>query len=160
MAKQINEIKRLLATNKSLVNSFMYGYRKQTLLHKATQIGHLEVCELLIDHGADVNKQDARKQTSLWVAAEEGHTDICKVLIQNGASVDKKDVAKRTPFWIAAHKKHYDVCKILIHNGASFYEKDGLGIGVNDGDECYSMFKQWDSEYGKMFNLYTFFPVG
>ena len=109
----------------------MYGYRKRTLLHKAAQIGDPVVCQLLIDHGADVNKQDARKQTPLWVSAEEGHKDICEVLIQNGASVGKEDASQRTPLWIAAHKKHEDVCKILIDNGAEIFEKDELRIGVH-----------------------------
>ena len=127
------------------------------MLHTAAQIGNREICELLIHHGADVNKQDARKQTSLWVAAEQGHTNICEVLIQNGASVDKSDVANRTPLWIAAHKKHYDVCKILIHNGASCDEEDELGVCARDHEECGFMFKQWNFEYRKMFNLFTFF---
>ena len=61
MAKQIAEIKRLVSTNNSLVNGFIYDYRKRTLLHKAAQIGDHKICELLIDHGADVNKEDARK---------------------------------------------------------------------------------------------------
>ena len=112
----MDEIKWLLATNNGLVNGFMYGYRKRTLLHKAAQIGDRRVCELLIDHGADVNKEDARNQTPLWVAAEEGHLEICRVLILNGASANQKDSTQRTPICIATRKKHEDVCMILIDN--------------------------------------------
>ena len=138
----------------------MYGYGKRTLLHKAAQIGDPVVCQLLIDHGADVNKQDARKQTPLWVSAEEGHKDICEVLIQNGASVGKEDASQRTPLWIAAHKKHEDVCKILIDNGAEIFGKDELRIGVPRYPNDYLKSERilhWYYNYGKVFNLFTLF---
>ena len=131
------------------------------MLHKTAQIGDRGVCELLIHHGADVNKQDAKKQTSLWVAAEEGHEGICEVLIQNGASVNESDAAKRSPLWIAARKKHFDVCKILIDNGARLYQEDELGICVLMACDDIPMLKQmlyWHNEYSKMFSLFTLFP--
>ena len=138
----------------------MYGYRKRTLLHKAAQIGDRTVCELLIDHGADVNKQDARKQTPLWVAAEEGHKDICEVLIQKGASIDEQDATLRTPLFIAARKKHEDVCKILIDNGAVIFEADELRTSALDplNNPQFKRFRSWNLEYGKIFNLFTLFP--
>ena len=132
------------------------------MLYRAAQIGDRRICELLVDHGADVNKGDSRKQTPLWVAAEEGQIDICEVLIQNGASVDKEDATKRIPLFVAARKKHMDVCKILLDNGARLYKKDKFGIGVEkilDDDSL--MFKRimcWYCEYSKKFNLCTLFP--
>ena len=141
----------------------MYGYRKRTLLHKAAQIGDRRVCELLIiDHGVDVNKQDARKQTPLWVAAEEGHKDICEVLIQNGASVDENDVTQRTPLWIAAHKKHMDVFKILVDNGADIYHRDEFGSypkKLLDDSFLRKRLGCWWDEYSKIFNLSHYFPI-
>ena len=142
----------------------MYGYRKRTLLHKAAQIGDRRVCELLIiDHGVDVNKQDARKQTPLWVAAEEGHKDICEVLIQNGASVNEKDMTQRTPLWIAARKKHMDVCKILVDNGASIYQKDNkLGtdpLNLLDDSSLRRRLNCWAYEYSKISKFLHYFPI-
>ena len=141
----------------------MYGYRKRTLLHKAAQIGDRRLCDLLIiDHGADVNKQDARKQTPLWVAAEEGHKDICEVLIQNGAAVDENDVAQRTPLWIAARKKHMDVFKILVDNGADIYEGDELGtypMQLFDKSFLRERLGCWWDEYSKIFYLSHYFPI-
>ena len=139
----------------------MYGYRKRTLLHKAAQIGDRRVCELLIDHGADVNKQDARKQTPLSVAAEEGHKDICEVLIQNGASIDEKDVTRRTPLSIAARKNHEDVCKILIDNGANIFEENelGRGLALTENNLWFERFRCWDFENSKIFNPLHYFPI-
>ena len=137
----------------------MYGYRKRTLLHKAAQIGDRRVCKLLIDHGADVNKQDARKQTPLWVAAEKGHKDICEVLIQNGASVDEKDATQTTPLFIAARKKHKDVCKILVDNGALIFERDELGSCAEKSCDpvLRKQLRCWHWEYSKIYNLFALF---
>ena len=157
---QIGEVERLLAKSKNLVNSFTYGYHRRTLLHKAAQIGDHRICKLLIDHGLDVNKQDARKQTPLFLAVEEGHGAICEVLIQNGAFVDKPDAYEKTPLWIAASKKHENVCKILINNGAEVNRKDNFknsiweDLGYNDiVTQCFI----WHIEYSKMFNLFILF---
>ena len=62
----------------------MYGTHRRTILHKAAEIGDRRVCDLLIDYGANVNKEDARKRTPLMVAADKGHEDICDVLIKKG----------------------------------------------------------------------------
>ena len=133
----------------------MYGCRKRTLLHKAAQIGDHRICELLIDHGADVNKKDARKQTPLWVAAEEGHKDICEVLIQNGASVNEEDATEKTPFWIAARKKHEDVCKILIDHGAGISDKYEFRIRKVFDDPLIltRRIERWLFERSKMFSI-------
>ena len=161
IAKHIDEIERLLAKNNCLVNVFMYGYHRRSLLHKAAEIGDRRICKLLIDHGADVNKQDAKKRTPLWIAAEKGHEDVCDVLMQNDAFVDKPDASKKTPLWIAASKGHENVCQILIDNGAECLASHlGIrdsGIGFYNIFERFNMshrYFKWFIEYGKMINLY------
>lgn len=149
MAKQIDEIKRLVSTNNSLVNGFIYGYRKRTLLHKAAQIGDCSICDLLISRGANVNMEDAHNQTPLWIAANEGHADICNVLIQKDAFIDAMDAAKITPLLIASKKRYKDVCKTLILNGA---------VETNSEDvlaQCYSIKENmhWRAEYSKIFDF-------
>ena len=155
---QIDEIERLLAKNSSLVNDFTYGYHRRTLLHKVAQIGDPRICKLLIDHGVDVNKQDARKKTPLWVAAENGHEAICAVLVQNGAFVDKPDASGKTPLWIAASRQHKNVCKILIKEGADIRKQDELEKSIwnacKNSDNAIQCSK-WYGEYGKMFDLFT-----
>ena len=151
-----------------MVNNFIYGSHKRTLLHKAAEIGDYRICQLLIDHAADVNKQDARKQTPLWFAAKEGYGDICNVLIQNGAFVDTKDIAEETPLWIAAIKGHEDVCKMLIDNGADINAVVQLDLitpkRILVDEDMWIRFRKWHSEYGNIslsflhyFSLYSRF---
>ena len=151
VARKIGEIEQVLVKNKSLINGFIYGSHKRTLLHKAAQIGDSEICQLLVDHGAEVNKQDTWKQTPLWLAAKEGHGNLCNMLIQKGAFVDAEDAAERTPLWIASSRKHEEVCKILIQNGADVFEKGNFALF------CYELFY---SDYIYMCQLYKYWYFG
>ena len=149
ITRQIDEIEQLLDINSDMVNSFKYGSRKRTLLHKAAQIGDCSICDLLISRGANVNMEDAHNQTPLWIAANEGHADICNVLIQKDAFIDAMDAAKITPLLIASKKRHKDVCKTLILNGA---------VETNSEDvlaQCYSIKENmhWRAEYSKIFDF-------
>ena len=51
-------------------------------LHNACSYGHLEVAELLIQHGANVNAVDVWKYTPLHEAASKGKYDICRLLLR------------------------------------------------------------------------------
>ena len=152
---QIDEIKQLLDKNKNLVNSFKYGSQKRTLLHKASQVGILRVCKLLMDYDADVNKQDIKGKTPLWIAAKEGYGDICNELIQKGAIVNKEDEIGRTPFFIAYKKTHENVCRILIHNGANTELNDICS--EKPFSEClyYDDLMFWKNEHGKLLKHFT-----
>lgn len=138
----------------------MFGNHKRTLLHKAAEIGDPTICNLLIDHGADVNNQDTRKKTPLWLAAKEGHGDICSMLIQNGAFVDMKCTTGETALWIAGILGHEDTCKILINNGADVCVVNALGFSIHHSIDCNmsKRFYRWHFEYSKMLKLFKLFP--
>lgn len=133
--------------DKEMVNSFTYGSHRRTLLHKAAEIGDHGICTLLLDHGADINKKDARKQTPLWFAAKKGHADICNLLINKGAFVSTRDATGKTPICTAVEKLFEDVCKILIVNGASY---DGSHSFFMLSEKMREKFRLWKAEFGKM----------
>ena len=60
--------------------------------------GHLEVVELLLSNGANVNDVDGRNTSSLYGASTNGHTEVLKVLLTNGATIDNASInfAKNT----------------------------------------------------------------
>ena len=93
-----------------------------TPLYVAAYHGHVEMVELLIARGADVNHQTYYKVAPLHKAACAGHRDVVKLLIEAGAEIDIQDHRKRTPLGWA------------IDGGTCFVEKGGsrkYGVGVN-----------------------------
>ncbi|GAM42228.1 ankyrin repeat-containing protein [Talaromyces pinophilus] len=64
-----------------------------TALHRAAECGHLELVQLLISHGAEVDRRDYSPlgpKTALHLAAHQGHVAIVKELLHNGADVNTR----------------------------------------------------------------------
>ena len=60
---------------------------KNTLLHIACQNDHLDIVEICVAHGADVNAQNKTGQTALHFSRYYEYDDIFKFLIKNGAEL-------------------------------------------------------------------------
>ena len=76
----------LLKHNTDINVTNIFGY---TPLQAAARGGHLEVVELLLSEGAEVNAQfDARIPTALHLAAVSGHVDMVRLLLRMGADVN------------------------------------------------------------------------
>eukprot|EP00966_Prymnesium_polylepis_P055652 1287293-Prymnesium_polylepis.1 len=58
---------------------------KTTPLSEAACGGQLEVCRLLLKHGADVNTQNEQGRSPLWRAAFMDRRDCVELLLEHGA---------------------------------------------------------------------------
>ncbi|XP_046852481.1 ankyrin repeat domain-containing protein 39-like isoform X2 [Xenia sp. Carnegie-2017] len=86
-----------------------------TALHYAARNGHIDVCRLLLRHGANPNCETrAGRATPLHRAAYGGHLEIVKLLVQYQAKLDLADIDGQTALHKAAQKAHEDVVKILV----------------------------------------------
>lgn len=110
-----------------------------TPLHLAAQIGNVDVSQMLIDYGADVNsKSEDHFRTPLHYAAYGHNEDIVNFLISVGAEVDavadmpvegKESSPRRfndwgmTPLHIAAREGHDEIVRCLVAAGASLTKK-------------------------------------
>ena len=56
-----------------------------TPLHVAAKNGHLDVVELLISHGADMNAEYFVGETALQIAKGKGYDEIVSLLRKHGA---------------------------------------------------------------------------
>ncbi|CAC5364524.1 protein phosphatase 1 regulatory subunit 27-like [Mytilus californianus] len=56
-----------------------------TPLHQAVLDGNLMAVRLLVEHGANINKQDDDYWTPLHAACAEGHAEIAQILLDHGA---------------------------------------------------------------------------
>ena len=90
-------------------------------------VGHLEIVQLLLDNGADVNVDDDGV-TALWNASAAGHFEIVQLLLDNGADVnangDRYDCI--TALIAASKEGHLEIVQLLLDNGAD------VNFGRND----------------------------
>ena len=68
----------------------------RTTLHDATRNGHVDVCALLLDRGAEVDAVDNDGCTALHGAARFKNGEVMCVLMDCGADVSQKDGQGRT----------------------------------------------------------------
>lgn len=101
-------------------NHFSIGYSNTPLI-AAAENGNVEVIELLIQKGANVNKpRDPENDglTPLMAAAAGDHSEVVKVLIEAGANVNAADVEGMTALMMAAQNGKFKATEALLTGGA------------------------------------------
>ena len=84
-----------------------------TALMKASEKGHMEIAEYLINNGASVNFQNKEGLTPLMVAAEKNNFYVFKLLIDKKADTSKSDYTGRTIKEIAENSRDKRILKLL-----------------------------------------------
>ena len=109
-----------------------FGY---TALHEAAKQGYAEICTLLIDAGADIDRTAALGYTALHLAASAGRETACDALIALGARTDMKarnatpaGLARRRGF--AALGQRIDAMVQSRRATAAVEEVLSLGLGL------------------------------
>lgn len=87
----------------------------------------LEIIDLMIQRGVNVNFCSQSGDTPLHQAAYYGETDIANLLIQHGAGIDITNRSGETPLIIAAQRGQTTTVNLLIQRGAD------LDITSNSG---------------------------
>ncbi|XP_037024692.1 DNA-binding protein RFXANK-like [Bradysia coprophila] len=108
-----------------------YGY---TPLHWACHYGQLCSVQVLIDCGANVNKQAPDMVTPLLLSAAGGHHEIVRLLLKSGADVDHMDIEGNTALMFAAAGNHPHTCNELLSFGGSNFTTEN-----EHGDTAYSL---------------------
>ena len=110
--------------NKEDLNVTDYQYNNTGLIY-AIHNGYYDIAKILIDAGADINKQNKLGGTALSVAAFNKDKEILKLLIDNNVNLNsklKKD--GHTPLICASHEDNTDIVKILVEASADVNIKD------------------------------------
>ena len=115
----------MLARSPELTSSASrYG---STPLHLAAQRGHLEVVELLVRHGAELDAEDALGSTPLLEAVSGAHADVAHMLLGRGADASNGDSNGRTPLHSAAAQDSLELAELLLTHNARVEAKDADG---------------------------------
>lgn len=107
-------------------------------MHEAAIEGHLDIVQLLIDLGADIDikqtpRGDAAKRkfhglrTPLHWAADRGHDDVARLLIDSKADINAGNSTDRRPLQEAIMSHRTSVAKLLLDSGASVAIHDNEG---------------------------------
>eukprot|EP00439_Symbiodinium_sp_Y106_P036611 s763_g4.t1 len=83
--------------------------------------GSLKIARLLLEAGADKDKQDREGHTALMLAAESGHAEIVRLLLEAGAhkdlSEEDPDGDALTALVLAARNGHVEIARLLLEAG-------------------------------------------
>lgn len=90
---------------------------QDTPLIEAARRGHLDTVKVLVEGGADVNRQGEAWYGPLHCAAHGGHLETVEYLLEHGASVGVFEGHDR-PLNSAAQAGHVHIAKVLLGHGA------------------------------------------
>ena len=89
-----------------------------TLLQNAILNKSIELVEILISNGANVNTKGSYERP-LILALENGLADIAKLLIKNGADIESASRRGYTPLHVCLGYGHLEMANFLIAKGAN-----------------------------------------
>lgn len=89
---------------------------------------NVEVIQLLLDRGANLQHQDVWGETPLFFSVRTGQIDITHLLLACGANVDHQNSVGRTPIYLAITKGDLEMVRLLMDKGANIYHQDNCGI--------------------------------
>ncbi|KAK5642427.1 hypothetical protein RI129_008594 [Pyrocoelia pectoralis] len=98
--QMFSDAKEWLADHSNLVDS-IHPKTGATALHVAAAKGYVKVMKLLLQCGADVDKQDVDGWTPLHAAAHWGQKESAKILTEQFADMDNKNYVGQTAFDVA-----------------------------------------------------------
>jgi ankyrin repeat protein len=84
----------------------------------ASDMKNLEILNMLIAAGADVNRPNEYKIAPLATAAEQGNTEIVAALLKAGAKVNARNTHGGTALQVAVLRGYTEIVKMLIAAGA------------------------------------------
>ncbi|KAG8444767.1 hypothetical protein GDO86_009803 [Hymenochirus boettgeri] len=99
----------------------------RTPLHLAANKGHVNIVQILLKAGCDLDIQDDGNQTALHRAAVVGQSEVLALLIQEGCALDRQDKDGNTALHEASWHGFSQSVKLLVKAGANVLAKNKAG---------------------------------
>ncbi|XP_052080678.1 ankyrin repeat domain-containing protein 50-like [Mytilus californianus] len=124
----VNEVKKYLHLGADV--NCTYVDSGDTALQLACCCNRVDIVQMLLEYGCNLNHRNKQGKTALHCAAEFATTDIIKVLIEYGCKPDQIDNSGKTALLYAAHFGNADTINVLLEHGCKPDQKDNLVIQV------------------------------
>lgn len=104
-------------------------YTELTDLEFASVHGRIEIIEILLETGADVNARNPLwTSTPLMAATSGGHVKAVRFLIDYGADLEAKDSLGRNCLFTAVEFRYRKILQVLLNAGADVNVNDNWGV--------------------------------
>ncbi len=125
--KSFGVVRTLALDSRTLIDA--PNAQKETALMFAALHGDLETVKVLIQKGAEVNREG---WSPLHYAASSGHTQVIKFLLENHAYIDAASPGNVTPLMLTARHTHTSASRLLVEEGADPSLKSDQGLTAAD----------------------------
>lgn len=92
----------------------------------------VDLAEILLRHGADINATTNLGSTVLHMSAVGDSEAMVEALLRFDPQIDARDQCGNTPLHLASAKARYKIISILLDSGASVNVEDNLGMTAVD----------------------------
>jgi len=94
----------------------------RTALYNASERGHTDLADLLLDYGAAVDAASREGgKTALQAASMSGHTEVVRLLLDRGADVNFTTLSGSTALQVAGDNGHESVVEALLECAANVH---------------------------------------
>lgn len=119
-------VRRLLDLGADPNRAYRKDFEKRNALMLASAGGHLEIVDLLLAAGANVDARDKYLNTALIWASLKGHLPVVKRLLADGADVNAEGYAGKTALQHALNKGYSEIEAVLRAAGGKVLGPFGL----------------------------------
>ncbi|KAH8347546.1 hypothetical protein KR059_012482 [Drosophila kikkawai] len=114
---------------------FASDWLGMSALHFAAMNNQLEICEILLQGGINMDAKTKVDRTPLHLACYYGHERVVSLLLALKCSVNSRDMLRMTPLHWAVEKRHKGIVRMLLKNQAdvtcvSKFGKTAIGLAV------------------------------
>ncbi|KJX98390.1 hypothetical protein TI39_contig414g00006 [Zymoseptoria brevis] len=124
--QKIENVRILLQAGVDFNAYYDYGDGNRTTLMTAVATGNVEIVELLLVNGSNIDIRDYYGYSALRYAIEHGQVEVASLLLEEGGDWTPKDDRGKSLLEAAAESCHgLEVAQLLLEKGACYRETFG-----------------------------------